>query len=157
MKPYDGRTDPEQWLNVYETAIRATRGDEHVMANYLPVLLGQAATHWFGNHREGPIHTWGQLRQMMIDNFKAICRQPRTKYELDAIRDRPGEPLREYVRRFSDVWSTVADITEPEAVEKFIKGLTQPSNEKCKIELIRQDPKTMSDVLRIASRVDSHR
>lgn len=150
VKPYNGRTDPEQWIFLYETAVRAAGGNELVMANYLPVALGPTASQWLMRQPDGSIHSWPQLRQMMIDNFRPTCQQPGTKYSLAQIRDYPNEPLRDYIRRFSDVLTTVADITQREAAELFTKGLTQPHNEKCKIELLRAQPQTMAEVLRIA-------
>jgi len=35
--------DPEAWLMLYEIAVRAVGGDDHVMANYVPVVLDAAA------------------------------------------------------------------------------------------------------------------
>ncbi|XP_066364291.1 uncharacterized protein [Miscanthus floridulus] len=43
VDPYDGKANPEQWLQLYEIAIRATGGSSDVMANYLPVMLAQSA------------------------------------------------------------------------------------------------------------------
>lgn len=147
IKPYAGRTDPEEWLFLYETSIRAFGGDELVMANYLPVALGSTANQWLMRQPDGSIHNWPQLRQMMIDNFKPMCQQPGTKYSLAQIREYPNEPLHEYARRFAEVLTTVADITQREAAEIFNKGLNQPHNEKCKVELIQTQPQTMAEVL----------
>ena len=49
------------------------------------------------------IDTLDKLRQAFIDNFIATCEQPRNKYDLERIRDRKNEPLRDYIRRFSDM------------------------------------------------------
>ena len=39
LKKYDGKENPELWISLYEIAVRSAMGDEHVMANYLPVVL----------------------------------------------------------------------------------------------------------------------
>ena len=42
LKKYDGKENPENWITLYEIAVRSAAGDEHVMANYFPVVLDQA-------------------------------------------------------------------------------------------------------------------
>lgn len=39
LPTYDGKANPEQWLILYEIAVRAAGGSEDVMANYLPVVV----------------------------------------------------------------------------------------------------------------------
>jgi len=39
LKKYDGKENPENWITLYEIAVRSAAGDEHVMANYFPVVL----------------------------------------------------------------------------------------------------------------------
>jgi hypothetical protein len=39
LDTYDGKANPEQWITLYEITIRATHGDEDVMANYLTVVI----------------------------------------------------------------------------------------------------------------------
>ena len=43
VESYKGDMDPEAWLMLYEIAVRAVGGDDHVMANYVPVVLDAAA------------------------------------------------------------------------------------------------------------------
>jgi len=39
LKKYDSKENPENWITLYEIAVRSAAGDEHVMANYFPVVL----------------------------------------------------------------------------------------------------------------------
>jgi hypothetical protein len=39
---YDGSTNPTEWLEVYQLAIKAVVGDLYVMANYLPIFLSSS-------------------------------------------------------------------------------------------------------------------
>lgn len=85
LKKYDGKANPELWIMLYETAVRAANGDEYVMANYLPVVLDQATNHWLLSLREDSINSWTELKRAFIDNFMATCEQPGTKYDLEKI------------------------------------------------------------------------
>jgi len=42
LKKYDDKENLENWITLYEIAVRSAAGDEHVMANYFPVVLDQA-------------------------------------------------------------------------------------------------------------------
>jgi hypothetical protein len=70
---YDGRTNPEQWLTLYEIAVRAVGGSEDIMANYLPVVVNQSVNQWLLSLKEGSIDTWAQLRQVFVENYMATC------------------------------------------------------------------------------------
>jgi hypothetical protein len=43
---------------LYEITVRATHGDEDVMANYLPMVINQSVNQWLLSLREGSINTW---------------------------------------------------------------------------------------------------
>ena len=43
VNTYDRKSNPAQWLTLYEITIKATGGDEDVMVNYLPIMLNQSA------------------------------------------------------------------------------------------------------------------
>jgi hypothetical protein len=57
LDTYNGKANTEQWITLYEIAIRAVHGDEDVMANYLPMVINQSANQWLLNLREGSIDT----------------------------------------------------------------------------------------------------
>jgi len=46
LKKYDGKENPENWITLYEIAVHSAARDEHVMANYFPVVLDQAGHQW---------------------------------------------------------------------------------------------------------------
>ena len=39
INTYDRKANLAQWLTLYEITVRATCGDEDIMAKYLPVML----------------------------------------------------------------------------------------------------------------------
>jgi hypothetical protein len=47
LRKYDGKENPKSWVTLYEITVRSAAGDEHIMANYLPVVLDQAGHQWF--------------------------------------------------------------------------------------------------------------
>ena len=125
VENYMGDTNPESWLQQYETAVRAAGGNEAVMANYLPVVFGPSTSQWFMSLPEGKIDTWAEFKSLFINTYKSTCKQPGTKYDLNRVRAKPGEALRSYVRRFSEARVSIPDIAEAEVITAFINGLGQ--------------------------------
>jgi hypothetical protein len=120
---YDGRTNRELWLSLYEIAVRAAGGSEDVMANYLPVVINQSTNQWLLSLKEGSIDTWAQLRQAVIENYMATCQQRGTKYNLKRIRDSANKPLCNYICRFSETQISIPNISDGEAINAFTDGL----------------------------------
>jgi hypothetical protein len=52
---YDGSSNPEEFIQVYQTVIEATGGDDRAKANSLPTVLTGAARSWLINLPEWSI------------------------------------------------------------------------------------------------------
>ena len=115
------------------------------MANYFPVVLDQAGDQWLLSLPEDSFDSWEEMRQAFIDNFITTCEQPGNKYDLERIRDRKNEPLRDYIRRFSDMRLKIPKISHDEAISAFIKGLC--FHEALRNKLLRKRPTTMAELL----------
>jgi hypothetical protein len=118
------------------------------MANYLPVVLDQAGHQWLLSLSENQFDSWSDLRQAFIDNFIATCDQPGNKYDLKHIHDRAGEPLRDYIRCFSDMRLKIPRITHNKAVSAFIKGLRH--HDALRSKLLQKWPSMVSELLATA-------
>jgi hypothetical protein len=77
-----------------------------------------------------------------------MCDQPGNKYDLERIRDRAGEPLRDYIRRFSDMRFKIPKISHDEAASAFIKGLCH--HDTLRSKLLWKRPTTVSKLLATA-------
>jgi hypothetical protein len=66
---YDWSSNSKEFIQVYQTVIETTGGDERVKANYLPTALTGAARSWIVNLPEVSVYTWDQLCAMFIGNF----------------------------------------------------------------------------------------
>jgi hypothetical protein len=74
-----------------------------------------------------------------------MCDQPSNKYDLERIRDRKDEPLRDYIRCFSDMRLKIPKISHDEAVSAFIKGLYHHDARRSK--LLQKRLTTVSELL----------
>jgi hypothetical protein len=119
------------------------------MTNYLPVVLDQAGHQCLLSLPENQFDSWAQLKQAIIDNFIATCDQPSNKYDLERIRDRKDEPLRDYIQCFSDMCLKIPKISHDEAVLAFIKGLRH--HDALRSKLLRKRPTTVFELLTTAT------
>lgn len=140
IRIYNGYDDPKHWIMLYETAVQAAGGEEHVMANYLPCILGSTTFSWLMCQPKGSIYSRRQLKQMMIDNFKSTCDQPSIRYALAAIHDYPDESLRNYIRRWSDAYTRCRDVQDADAINLFIQGCRAPRSQDLRKELLKIRP-----------------
>ena len=147
LKKYDGKENPENWITLYEITVRSAAGDEHVMANYFPVVLDKAGHQWLLNLPEDSFDSWEELCQAFIDKFIATYEQPGKKYDLERIRDRKNEPLHDYIRCFSDMRLKIPKISHDEAILAFIKGLRF---HKALSKLLCKRPTTVAELLATA-------
>ena len=77
--------NPTQWLQAYATAVRATRGDTSVMANYLPGMLTLTMMNWFTSLAPDSIRSWEELKKVITDNYMAMYTRLGTKHDLNRI------------------------------------------------------------------------
>ena len=78
---------------------------------------------WFDKLRPRSIRYWADLQEAFCNNFAGIITHPMTTAELKGIRQRRGESLREYYRRFGEFRAQVHDITDREVIEAFVEGI----------------------------------
>jgi hypothetical protein len=90
---YDGCSNPEEFIQVYHTIIKATGGDDRVKTNYLPTTLFNVARSWLINLLERSIYTWDQPFAMFIRNFQGTYEHPSTAETFKTIRQKHDESL----------------------------------------------------------------
>jgi hypothetical protein len=97
---YDASSNPEEFIQIYQTVIEAVSGDDWVKAKFLPTTLSGVARSWLINLPEGSIHSWDLLCAMFIGNFQGTHEHPSTVETLKTIKQKHNKSLRDYVKRF---------------------------------------------------------
>ena len=119
-----------------------------MMVNYFTDVLDQAGHQWLLGLPENSFDSWDELQQAFIVNFITTCEQLGNKYDLERIRDRKNEPLRDYILCFSDMRLKIPKISHNEAISAFIKGLHL--HEALRSKLLRKRPTTVAGLLAMA-------
>jgi hypothetical protein len=58
---------------------------------------------WFDKLNLGSIRGWEDLQRVFCENFAGIIMHPITHAELKGLKQKGGESLRDYYRRFGDL------------------------------------------------------
>jgi hypothetical protein len=144
---YDGSSNPEEFIQVYQTVIEAVGGDDWVKANFLPTALSGAARSWLINLHEGSIHSWDQLCAIFIENFQGTYERPSTAETLKTIKQKHNESLRDYVKHFCNAGNGIPYIQDIEIINAFRDGV---SDLKTLEEIAMKKSKMVADLLAVA-------
>jgi hypothetical protein len=124
INKYDGSSNTEEFIQVYQTVIEAAGGDDQVKANYLPMTLSDTARSWLTNLPEGFVYTWGQLCVTFIGNFQGIYERPSTVETMKTIKQKHDESLWDYVKCFCNARNDIPYIQDIEIINAFHDGVS---------------------------------
>jgi hypothetical protein len=119
---YDGSSNHEEFIQVYQTVIEPTGADDQVKANFLPTALTSASRSWLINLPEGSITSWDQLCTMFIGNFQGTYEHLFTAETLKTIKQKYDESLRDYVKHFYNARNAISYIQDIEIMNAFCDG-----------------------------------
>jgi hypothetical protein len=143
---YDGSSNPEKFIQVYQTVIEAAGGDDRVKANFLSMALTGATRSWLINLPEGSITSWDQLCGMFIGNFQGTHEHPSTTESLKIIRQKHDESFWDYVKRFCNARNAIPYIQDIEIVNAFRDGVNYIKTVE---EISMNKLKTVADLLAV--------
>jgi hypothetical protein len=81
------------------------------------------ARSWLMNLLEGTIDSWSELCHQFTANFESAYARPGNETDLHAIQQRPGESLRTFIQRFSQVHKIIPRISNASIVVAFHQGV----------------------------------
>jgi ribonuclease HI len=122
---YNGETDPRVWLNDYRLACQlgGATSDEVIIRN-LPLHLADSARMWLDHLPASQIHNWDDLVRTFVGNFQGTYVRPGNSWDLRSCTQKPGESLRDFIRRFSRRCTELPSVAQSEIVHAFLKGTT---------------------------------
>ena len=116
---YDGKQDPVQWLRCYSLAVQAAGGNNDTKVIHFPICMEPAPLTWLESLKPKSIDSWADLTKAFTNNFAGSMARPGNKIDLRQIKQKEGETLRDYLRRFFEKKATIVDISEADVIECF--------------------------------------
>jgi hypothetical protein len=149
QQKYDWSQEPKLWLSDYLQAVQILGGTRATEMQSLQLHLTGAARSWLSNLPNDSIGSWGELESQFARNFRSTYKHPASLEEVKSCMQRKGETLCSYILRWSIIKNSTEDVSNERAVHAFSAGL-------CYLDLMeelgRTRPKTVSELIEIASR-----
>jgi hypothetical protein len=122
---YNGETDPRVLLNDYRLVCQlgGATSDEVIIRN-LPLHLADSARTWLEHLPASQIHNWDDLVRTFVGNFQGTYVRPGNSWDLRSCTQKPGESLRDFIRRFSKRCTELPSVAQSEIVHAFLEGTT---------------------------------
>jgi hypothetical protein len=113
------------WLNDYRLAYQlvGTTTDAVIIRN-LPLHLADSARTWLEHLQPSQIRNWDDLVRTFVWNFQGTYVHPGNSWDLRACTQKPGESLRNFIRRFSKHCTELPSVPQSEIVHAFLEGTT---------------------------------
>jgi hypothetical protein len=122
---YNGETNPRVWLNDYRLACQLGGATtDVVIIRNLPLHLADSARTWLEHLPASQIHNWVDLVCTFTGNFQGTYVRPGNSWDLRACTQKPGESLRDFIRRFSKRCTELPSVAQSEIVHAFLEGTT---------------------------------
>jgi hypothetical protein len=122
---YTGETEPRVWLNDYRLVCQlgGATTDEVILRN-LPLHLADLTRTWLEHLPASQIHNWDDLVCTFVGNFQGTYVRLGNSWDLCACTQKPGESLRDFIRRFSKRCTELPSVAQSEIVHAFLEGTT---------------------------------
>jgi hypothetical protein len=103
---------------------------------------------WLDHLPRNVIDSWDDFWEIFTGNFQGTYVHPGNPWDLKGYQQKPGEYLRDYIRRFSRKCHELPRVAEADVISVFLDGTT------CRAlvhELGCEHPKTTKELLNIAT------
>ncbi|KAL0389068.1 UNVERIFIED_CONTAM: hypothetical protein Scaly_0263900 [Sesamum calycinum] len=98
---YDGTTDPQEHLSRFENAILLHRYTNGIKCRVSVTTFAWATQQWFNQLPPTVIGSFEEFRSLFLHQFGSSRKHRKIKLSLFSIRQKEGEPLKEYVQHFN--------------------------------------------------------
>ncbi|KAI4994120.1 hypothetical protein ZWY2020_028397 [Hordeum vulgare] len=149
MSKFTGESKPETWLDDYRVAVQIGGGDDHVAMKHLPLMVDGLARAWLNQLAPLSIYSWADLARVFVRTFEGTFKCPAGLVELQHCVQKPNEPLRDFIQRWTTLYHTMENVTEHQAVCAFKAGVWY---RELYLKFGRTSDISMSKMMEIAAR-----
>ncbi|KAI5015220.1 hypothetical protein ZWY2020_056610 [Hordeum vulgare] len=119
---YNGTAKPDDWLIDYTTAVGIAQGNKSVAVRYMPLMLAGSTRTWLNSLPAGGVNSWVDFEEAFVCNFTGTYKCPGRPRELAMCVQRPDEPLRDYIMRWTELRNSCEGVHEVQTIQYFIDG-----------------------------------
>ncbi|KAL0434260.1 UNVERIFIED_CONTAM: hypothetical protein Slati_2760300 [Sesamum latifolium] len=98
---YNGTTDPQEHLSRFENAALLHQYTDNIKCRVFVTTFTRAAYQWFNQLPLAVIGSFQEFCSLFLHQFASSMKNQKTELRLFSIRQKEGEPLKEYLQRFN--------------------------------------------------------
>ncbi|GJY03244.1 reverse transcriptase domain-containing protein [Tanacetum coccineum] len=146
VKTYDGSEDPEDHLKIFQAAAKVERWTMPTWCHMFNSTLTGSARVWFDDLPPESVDSYDDLKEAFLANFLQQKKCIKDPVEIHHIKQREGESMEDFVRRFKIKSMDVKGASEVMRISGFMHGITNPKLIKCLHDKI---PRSVDEMMRI--------
>ncbi|XP_012839930.1 PREDICTED: uncharacterized protein LOC105960311 [Erythranthe guttata] len=146
---YDGTTDPWDHISRFQTTSYLHRFSDGIMCRAFATTLRDATQLWFGQLEEGSVRDFDTFSDMLLDHFASSKKQKKSALTLFGVRQEDREPLRDFIRRFTNASREVPGLSQDVLTNALMQGLRDRELFR---SLAKRAPSTYDELLKRAEK-----
>ncbi|GJY78823.1 reverse transcriptase domain-containing protein [Tanacetum coccineum] len=120
---YDGKGDPNNFLYLFEGAIRMQKWLMPVACHMFTYTLKDSARIWWNSQKAGSILDYKDLKAKFRSHFSQQKKFTKTHLAVQNIKQREGESTRAFITRYTDDTLQILGLHEEQRISGFVHGL----------------------------------
>jgi len=142
---YDGRSDPDDHLEVYTGHMVLHGYPEEVMCRAFRNHLSDSARRWFRSLKQNSISSWDDLKNAFLTQFVGVKKYIPPKQNLSRVYQGPNESLKDWIARFGEQVAATEGISDEVALMGALSSMKKDI--PYSTDLDRRPPHTYQEFL----------
>ncbi|GJY71571.1 reverse transcriptase domain-containing protein [Tanacetum coccineum] len=148
IKTYDGSEDPEDHLNIFQSAAKTKRWAMPTWCHMFNSTLTGNARVWFDDLPKETIDSYDDLKKAFLENYLQQKKCIKDPVKIHNTKQRDRESIEEFVRRYKLKCRDVKGAPECMKIFGFMHGITNPELIK---RLHDKIPKSIDEMMRVTT------
>ncbi|GJT15654.1 reverse transcriptase domain-containing protein [Tanacetum coccineum] len=120
---YDGKGDPDNYLHIFEGAIRMQKWVMPVACHMFTYTLKDSARIWWNSQKAGSILNYEGLKAKFRSHLSQQKKLTKTHLAVHNIKQREGESIMAFATRYTDDTFQIFGLHEDQRISGFVHGL----------------------------------
>ncbi|XP_071718335.1 uncharacterized protein [Rutidosis leptorrhynchoides] len=119
---YEGKEDPDDYINVFEGAARMAKWDMAMACHALSYMLKSDARIWFDSLAKDSVSSFEELKRHFKSKFSQQKRHKKNHVAAHSIRHKEHEATRAFLSRYTDETQQIAGLPETQRISGLLYG-----------------------------------
>ncbi|XP_071699853.1 uncharacterized protein [Rutidosis leptorrhynchoides] len=122
LRYYEGKDDPDDFINIFEGAARMSRWDTGVTCHTFSYVLKGDARIWFDSLAKDSISSFEDLKRLFRSNFSQQKKHKKDHIAAHSIKQKEREASRAFLIRYTDETQQIPGLPESQRISGLLYG-----------------------------------